>query len=198
MLAEEFHLPENRRIVITDDMPACALSEYKFLAAAEEGDMQYCRNPNVAVFYCDPEFNMPEMNDRNWHEFCENGHREMDSIEIVILKVRRMVVKIQHGLPTGIICDRGLLHGFIAYKPPETCQHEIDFVVARPFKTSKIADGSAKLPDSIAKFIKEERLRVREQLLRLRSDRKAYCLNSALWKAKMLALRQTINSITDE
>lgn len=192
MLAEEFHLPENRRIVVTDDMPACALSEYKFLAAAEEDHIQFRKNSNVALFCCDPEFNMPETNDRNWHEFCENGRHEMDSIETVILKVRKMAVKIQHGLPTGIICDGGLLHGFIAYEPPETCQHNINFVAARPFKVSKVAgDGSAKLPDSIARFIKKERLIAREQLLRLRSDRKAYYLNSALWKAKMLALKQT-------
>lgn len=193
MLAEEFHLPENRRIVVTDDMPACALSEHKFLNAAEEGYIQYRRNPNVALFCCDPDLNVPEINDRNWQEFCENGRLGTDYVEIVVLTVRRMVVKMQHGLPNGIICDKGLLHGFIAYKPQETCQYEIDFVAARPFHTSKIVDAFGKLPDSIARFIKEKKLRIREQALGLRSDRKAYYFNSALWKAKMLTLRQTIS-----
>lgn len=185
MLAEEFHLPENRRIVVTDDMPACALSEHKFLAAAEEGAMQYYRNQNVAVFCWDPDVDMPEIDDGNWNEFCEGRRPEMDHVELTILIVRRMIVKINHGLQNGVICDKGLLHGFIAYRPLEKPRRRIDFVVARPFKTSKIADSLGKLPHSVAKYIKENRLRLREEALRKRSDIKAYCANSVLWKAKV-------------
>lgn len=118
--AEDFRLPDNQYIVTTRDHPFCPDLEPSFEVAMEHGIMKPYNNVDVAVICRDQMAQSPE----EWTPDYD--------ISTVVVRVRRVVFNVidpeilDYRWQNGIICDKGLLHGFAVHRlyrirPHRTC-----------------------------------------------------------------------------
>lgn len=130
--AEDFELPERRRIIVTNMPPVCGATEGLFLKARREKMLREY-NHAIAIVLC-----------QKCDEYGPYGE-----VDRVMLKVRRLVVKIGlSGLRNGLICDQGILHGMLVHKLSGTNAHRVRCLVARPWRT-----GNGDFPRGLIKNV---------------------------------------------